>query len=94
MMEPLLYQPGDLVTIRSDLIGDRYYPVLYGPSAGEGNLFCNDDMVKYGGKTYEVEGYDDDEPLGRVWTDEYSWIWHGFEVTKEIENILKENNNV
>ena len=39
-------------------------------------------------------GFDADEPLGRVWTDEYSWIWHGFEVTKEIENILKENNNV
>lgn len=39
-------------------------------------------------------GFDDDEPLGRVWTDEYSWVWHGFEVTKEIENVLKENNNV
>lgn len=38
--------------------------------------------------------FDDDEPLGQVWTDEYSWIWHGFEVTKEIKNVLKENNNV
>ena len=30
--------------------------------------------------------FDDDEPLGQV--------WHGVEVTKEIKNILKENNNV
>ena len=44
-MEPLLYQPGDLVTIRSDLVGDRDYPVLYGPSAGNRTLYCNNDMV-------------------------------------------------
>jgi hypothetical protein len=39
-------------------------------------------------------GFDNDEPLGQVRTDKYSWVWHGFEVTEEIENILKENNNV
>lgn len=39
-------------------------------------------------------GFDDDEPLGRVWTNEYSWTWYGFEVTNEIKNVLKENNNV
>lgn len=60
-MDTLLYQPGDLVTIRSDLVGDRDYPVLYGPSAGKRTLYCNEDMVRYGGKTYEVEGYDDDD---------------------------------
>ena len=38
--------------------------------------------------------FDDDEPLGQVWTDKYSWVWHGFEVTKDIKNISKENNNV
>lgn len=60
-MEPLLYQPGDLVTIRSDLVGDRDYPVLYGPSAGNRTLYCNDSMVKYSGKTYEIENYADDD---------------------------------
>ena len=72
-MEPLLYQPGDLVTIRSDLVGDRYYPALYGPSAGEQGLFCNDDMVKYGGKTYEVEGYDDDDAFYEL--KGVPWVW-------------------
>ena len=60
-MKPLLYQPGDVVTIRCDLVGDRDYPVLYGPSAGKRDLFCNDSMVDYSGKTYEVEDYGDDD---------------------------------
>ena len=37
-MKPLLYKPGDLVTIRSDLTADRDYPVWYGPSAGKRDL--------------------------------------------------------
>lgn len=52
VMDSLLYQPGDLVTIRSDLVGDRDYPVLYGPSAGKRTLYCNDSMVNYSGNTY------------------------------------------
>lgn len=60
-MDALLYQPGDLVTIRSDLTADRDYPVLYGPSAGKRTLYCNDSMVNYSGKTYEVEDYGDDD---------------------------------
>ncbi len=35
----------------------------------------------------------DGEPIGEVWTDDYSWVWHGFEVTNEIKK-LKENKNV
>mgnify|MGYP003084595155 FL=1 len=54
VMDSLLYRPGDLVTIRSDLVGDRDYPVLYGPSAGKRTLYCNDSMVNYSGNTYEV----------------------------------------
>lgn len=50
VMDSLLYRPGDLVTIRSDLVGDRDYPVLYGPSAGKRTLYCNDSMVNYSGK--------------------------------------------
>lgn len=61
VMDSLLYQPGDLVTIRSDLVGDRDYPVLYGPSAGKRTLYCNDSMVNYSGNTYEVNGYSDDD---------------------------------
>ena len=45
--------------------------------------------------------FDDDEPLGQVWTDKYSWVWHGFEVTDKLLSIYlmsymktKENNNV
>ena len=45
--------------------------------------------------------FDDDEPLGQVWTDKYSWTWHGFEVTDKLLSIYfmsymktKENNNV
>lgn len=59
-MDALLYKPGDLVTIRSDLTADCDYPVWYGPSAGKRDLFCNYDMVNYSGKTYEVEDYADD----------------------------------
>lgn len=65
-MKPLLYKPGDLVTIRSDLTADRDYPVWYGPSAGKRDLFCNDDMVNYSGKTYEVEDYADDDDFYRL----------------------------
>lgn len=53
VMDSLLYRPGDLVTIRSDLVGDRDYPVLYGPSAGKRTLYCNDSMVNYSGNTYD-----------------------------------------
>lgn len=72
-MEPLLYQPGDLVTIRSDLVGDRHYPVLYGPSAGGQGLFCDDDMVKYGGKTCEIESYADDDDFYML--KGIPWLW-------------------
>lgn len=72
-MEPLLYQPGDLVTIRSDLVGERDYPVLYGPSAGKRTLYCNKDMVKYGGNTYEIEGYDDDDDFYTL--KGIPWLW-------------------
>ena len=72
-MEPLLYQPGDLVTIRSDLVGDRDYPVLYGPSAGNRTLYCNNDMVKYSGKTYEIENYADDDDFYML--KEIPWLW-------------------
>lgn len=78
-MEPLLYQPGDLVTIRSDLVGDRHYPVLYGPSAGGRGLFCNDDMVKYCGKTYEVEGYADDDAFYALKGVPWAWTESMFE---------------
>lgn len=72
-MEPLLYQPGDMVTIRSDLVGNRDYPVLYGPSAGKRTLYCNDDMVKYGGKTYEVKDYNDDDAFYML--NGIPWVW-------------------
>lgn len=35
----------------------------------------------------------DGDPTGAVWTDKYSWVWHGFEVKNKIEK-LKENENV
>lgn len=72
-MDTLLYQPGDLVTIRSDLVGDRDYPVLYGPSAGKRNIFCNNDMVKFSGKTYEVEGYAYDDEFYTL--KGIPWLW-------------------
>ena len=72
-MEPLLYHPGDLVTIRSDLVGDRDYPVLYGPSAGKRTLCCNDSMVDYSGKTYEVEDYGDDDDFYML--KGIPWLW-------------------
>lgn len=75
-MDALLYQPGDLVTIRSDLIPDHDYPVLYGPSAGKRDLFCNEDMIRYSGETYEIKGYaggDDDfyslKGIPYLWTE-------------------------
>lgn len=72
-MSKLLYKPGDLVTIRSDLIPDCDYPVLYGPSAGKRDLFCDKDMVKYGGITYEIDDYagnDDFYTLRGI-----PWLW-------------------
>lgn len=82
-MEPLLYQPGDLVTIRSDLVGDRDYPVLYGPSAGNRTLYCNDSMVKYSGKTYEIENYADDDDFYMLKGIPWSWIESMFESPTE-----------
>lgn len=73
VMDSLLYRPGDLVTIRSDLVGDRDYPVLYGPSAGNQTLYCNNDMVKYSGKTYEIESYVDDGDFYML--KEIPWAW-------------------
>ena len=73
VMDGLLYQPGDLVTIRSDLVGDRDYPVLYGPSAGNRTLYCNNDMVKYSGKTYEIENYADDDDFYMLKGIPWSW---------------------
>lgn len=82
-MEPLLYQPGDLVTIRSDLVGDRDYPVLYGPSAGNRTLYCNDGMVKYSGKTYEIENYADDDDFYMLKGIPWSWTESMFESPTE-----------
>jgi hypothetical protein len=82
-MEPLLYQPGDLVTIRSDLVGDRDYPVLYGPSAGNRTLYCNNDMVKYSGKTYEIENYADDDDFYMLKEIPWSWTESMFESPTE-----------
>lgn len=82
-MEPLLYQPGDLVTIRSDLVGDRDYPVLYGPSAGNRTLYCNDRMVKYSGKTYEIENYADDDDFYMLKGIPWSWTESMFESPTE-----------
>ena len=73
VMDSLLYRPGDLVTIRSDLVGDRDYPVLYGPSAGKRTLYCNDNMVNYIGNTYEVNGYSDDDDFYTL--REIPWLW-------------------
>lgn len=83
VMEPLLYQPGDLVTIRSDLVGDRDYPVLYGPSAGNRTLYCNNDMVKYSGKTYEIENYADDDDFYMLKGIPWSWTESMFESPTE-----------
>lgn len=82
-MEPLLYQPGDLVTIRSDLVGNRHYPVLYGPSAGNRTLYCNNDMVKYSGKTYEIESYADDDDFYMLKGIPWSWTESMFESPTE-----------
>ena len=73
MIEPLFYQPGDLLTIRADLVGDRYYPVLHGPSAGKRTLYCNDSMVNYSGNTYEVNGYSDDDDFYTL--KGIPWLW-------------------
>ena len=83
VMKPLLYQPGDLVTIRSDLVGDRDYPVLYGPSAGNRTLYCNNDMVKYSGKTYEIENYADDDDFYMLKGIPWSWTESMFESPTE-----------
>lgn len=83
VMDSLLYQLGDLVTIRSDLVGDRDYPVLYGPSAGNRTLYCNNDMVKYSGKTYEIENYADDDDFYMLKGIPWSWTESMFESPTE-----------
>lgn len=72
-MSKLLYKPGDLVTIRSDLIPDCDYPVLYGHLAGKRDLFCDKDMVKYGGITYEIDDYVGDDDLYTL--KGIPWLW-------------------
>lgn len=73
-MSELLYEPGDIVMIRSDLkTGD--YPVLYGPNEGE-TLFCNGEMRTFAGQTDEIECYDggfDDNSFYRL--KKHPWLW-------------------
>lgn len=54
------------------------------------------DLPEAGRMTDIVDG----DPIGEVWTDKYSWVWHGFEVTDKLLSIYlmsymktKENDN-
>ena len=82
-MKPLLYKPGDLVKIRSDLKADHDYPVWYGPSAGQRTLYCNGDMVKHGGEYHEIEEYDDDDDFYTLKDVAWCWTESMFEEPKE-----------
>lgn len=33
----------------------------------------------------------DGDPIGEVWTDKYSWVWHGFEVTDKLLSVYLMN---
>lgn len=72
-MSELLYKPGDKVTIRSDLKGDTDYLVLYGPAAGKKTLYCNDDMEKFRGETFEIDQYDFNGEFYEL--KGASWVW-------------------
>lgn len=108
MEKEYLYKIGDIVRIREGLDSNGTYRMKSGPMDGY-SLGINKSMTRRGGEIHMILGYtncncyhiDDDEPLGQVWTDKYSWVWHGFEVTDKLLSIYlmsymktKENNNV
>ena len=82
-MSKLLYKPGDKVTIRSDLKGDTEYPVLYGPAACKRTLYCNLDMAKLRGKTFEIDQYTFDEEFYELKGADWDWTESMFEDPKE-----------
>lgn len=73
-MSDLLYKPGDVVVISSDLKeGD--YPVLYGANKGS-TLYCNTEMEQQAGKTFKikrVEKQGGEDTYYRL--NGASWLW-------------------
>lgn len=60
---------------------------------------CLSNMMDLPGADSRTDTVDGD-PIGEVWTDKYSWVWHGFEVTDKLLSIYlmnytktKENDN-
>ena len=80
-MKELLYKPGDVVTIRSDL-KEGEYPVMYGPEDGE-LLYCNCEMETFAGETDEIECYDNDEAYYRLKDHPWKWTESMFENPNE-----------
>lgn len=81
-MSRLLYKPGDTVIVRSDLVGEKEYPVWYGPDAGR-ELWCNRDMTEFRGKTLKIKGYIFDENFYTVEENQWDWTESMFENQKE-----------
>lgn len=82
-MSKLLYKPGDKVTICSDLKCGTSYPVLYGPGADKKTLYCNLDMAKLRGKTFEIDRYIFDRQFYGLKGVEWAWTESMFEDLKE-----------
>lgn len=73
-MSDLLYKPGDIVVISSDLKEDDY-PVLFGACKGR-MLYCNTEMEQQAGKTFKIKRV---EKQGGEYAyyrlDGASWLW-------------------
>ena len=83
--------------IESDWDGSIFEPDFFN-SKEEAAAFIEADTKECLGNMTDLPdarrrtGFENDEPVGRVYADKYSWFWHGFNVTNKIEK-LKENNN-
>lgn len=80
LRKKMKYKPGDTITIRSDLKPDWDYPVLSGPKYGS-TVYCNEDMVFMGGKTYEIKSCNDG--VYHLKNAAWSWTDSMFEETDE-----------
>lgn len=73
-MSDLLYKPGDIVVISSDL-KEGEYPVLFGACKGR-TLYCNTEMEQQAGRTFKIKMV---EKQGGGYAyyrlDGVSWVW-------------------
>lgn len=76
--------------------GEIFQPDFFN-SKEEAAAFIEEDTKECLANMADLPGADrmtdvvDGDPIGEVWTDKYSWVWHGFEVTDKLLSVYLMN---